>query len=70
MLYLRLGVANGGRPIPSGLGRMVHSAIHPSMKFVALRLAKRRKSFHVRTTGVKTGMVWSAPRRTYFLSGV
>lgn len=57
MLYLKLGVANGGRPIPSGLGRMVHSAIHPSMKFVALRLAKRRKSFHVRTTGVKTGMV-------------
>ena len=25
---MKLGVANGGKPIPSGLGRMVHSTSH------------------------------------------
>ena len=34
-------------PPTSGGGR---AAIHPSMKFIALRLAKRQRSSHVRTT--------------------
>jgi hypothetical protein len=59
-----LRVADGGGPVPSGLGRMVapppsagggragggRARLPSRMKIVILRLAKRRRSAHVRNT--------------------